>query len=241
VTGIDACPGGWVAVTLAASGPPVVTVAPTLEALGIPGPAGIDMPLGLLASGWRAADALARRALGRRGPTVFAIAPRPVWAEPTYAEANRRCRELTGQGLSAQAWGLRARLLDADRYRRTCRHPLHEVHPELAFAALAGAPLPDSKHTPAGRASRRGLLAAAGIDVLQSTRPTATPRPTASPSPPASPRPPTNPRPTRPAEHDLLDAAAVAWSAQRIAAGTAVILTDPAQRADDDTEIAIRY
>jgi hypothetical protein len=33
----------------------------------------------------------------------------------------------------------------------------------------------------------------------------------------------------------------VAWSARRIAAGTAVALTDPAQRADDGTEIAIRY
>jgi len=219
VTGIDACPGGWVAVTLAASGPPAVKVAATLDALEITGPAGVDMPLGLLASGWRAVDALARRALGRRGPTVFAIAPRPVWAEASYAEANRRCRELTGQGLSVQAWGLRARLLDADRYRRTCRHPLHEVHPELAFAALAGAPLPDSKHTPAGRAGRRTLLAVAGIELHASLRSTV----------------------PRPAEHDLLDAAAVAWSARRIAAGTAVILTDPAQRADDGAEIAIRY
>jgi len=38
----------------------VVKVAPTLDALEITGPAGIDMPLGLLAGGWRAADALAR-------------------------------------------------------------------------------------------------------------------------------------------------------------------------------------
>jgi predicted RNase H-like nuclease len=227
VTGIDACPGGWVAITMTATQPPEVKVAPTLEALGIAGPAGIDMPLGLLAEGWRTADSLARRALGRRGPTVFAIAPRPVWSELSYPEANRRCRELTGQGLSVQAWGLRARLLDADRYRRTCPHPLHEVHPELAFAALAGAPLTDSKHTPAGRAIRRALLAAAGIELpaRRDIRP---------PAIPGRGR-------TLPAEHDLLDAAAVAWSAQRIAAGTAVILTDPAQRADDGTEIAIRY
>lgn len=229
MTGIDACPGGWVAVTLTASGPPAVTVAPTLDALEISGPAGIDMPLGLLACGWRAADALARRALGRRGPTVFAIAPRPVWAEPSYAEANRRCRELTGQGLSVQAWGLRARLLDADLYRRTCPHPLHEVHPELAFAALAGTPLADSKHTPAGRAIRRTLLAEAGIELHWDSGP-------ARHAPPGRP-----PRGPRPAGHDLLDAAAVAWSARRIAAGTAVVLTDPAQHADDDTEIAIRY
>lgn len=211
--------------TLASGGAPAVRVAPTLGALEITGPAGIDMPLGLLASGWRTADALARRALGSRGSTVFAIAPRLVWDEPAYADANRRCRELTGQGLSIQAWGLRARLLDADRYRRACAHPLHEVHPELAFAALAGSPLRDSKHTPAGRAARRRLLAEAGIHLP----------PARADLPPA----PAIPYPAT--EKDLLDAAAVAWSTQRIAAGTAVILTDPAQRADDGTEIAIRY
>ena len=43
------------------------------------------------------------------------------------------------------------------------------------------------------------------------------------------------------AENDLLDAAAVAWSARRIAAGRAVVLANQAQRADDGTEIAIRY
>jgi hypothetical protein len=40
---------------------------------------------------------------------------------------------------------------------------------------------------------------------------------------------------------DLLDAAAVAWSALRIAAGTAVTLTNRDQPADDGAEIAIRY
>jgi predicted RNase H-like nuclease len=43
------------------------------------------------------------------------------------------------------------------------------------------------------------------------------------------------------AEDDLLDAAAVAWSAGRVAAGAAVTLSDPDQRADDGREIAIRY
>jgi predicted RNase H-like nuclease len=92
---------------------------------------------------------------------------------------------------------------------------MYEVHPELAFAALAGAPLADSKHKPAGLAVRRDLLAAAGF---------------ALPSVVAG-----------AAENDLLDAAAVAWSARRIAAGQAVVLANPAQRADDGAEIAIRY
>jgi predicted RNase H-like nuclease len=234
VTGIDACRAGWVAVTLTppaaspastgtahSAAPPAafavtVAVAPDLASLGLAGTVGIDMPLGLLADGWRSADQLARRALGRRGSCVFAIPPRPVWAETAYADANRRCRELTGSGLSAQAWGLRAKLLEADRYRRAAPHPLHEVHPELAFAVMAGAPLPDSKHSAAGLTARRALLETAGITV-----PAALPRGAG--------------------HDDLLDAAAVAWSARRLAAGTAAILSDPAQRADDGAQIAIAY
>ena len=101
---------------------------------------GIDMPLGLLESGWREADRLARGLLGPRRSSVFAIPPRAVWAQASYQAANQRCRELTGQGLAIQAWGLRAKLLEADRYRLTCGHPLYEVHPELAFGAMAGRP-----------------------------------------------------------------------------------------------------
>jgi predicted RNase H-like nuclease len=231
VTGIDGCAGGWVAVTLsgdvdtdadAGALPAVsVTVARTLDGLGLgldaAGVIGIDMPLGLLAAGWRTADLLARRALGRRGSCVFAIPPRPVWEQPAYANANQSCRELTGRGMSIQAWGLRGKLLEADAFRRAAAAPpLYEVHPELSFTALAGGtPLADSKHTRAGLTVRRTLLGQVG---------------TALPL-----------RVPGAAEDDLLDAAAVAWSARRVAAGAAVTLGDPAERADDGREIAIRY
>ena len=223
VTGVDACARGWVAVTLGAAGPALsvqVSVAATLGGLPLTGVTGIDMPLGLLAAGWRDADLLARQALGRRGVTVFAIPPRPVWECETHAEANRLCRDLTGKGFSAQAWGLRRKIAEADDFRRrAARGPdgvrLYEVHPELAFATLAGAPLAASKHTPPGLAIRRDLLVGAGITLPL--------------------------RVAGAAENDLLDAAAVAWSARRIAAGEAVVLTNQAQRADDGGEIAIRH
>jgi predicted RNase H-like nuclease len=244
VTGVDGCVGGWVAVTLSrtAGGPDEragaaavstlavcgITVAATLDGLSLAGVTGIDMPLGLLGAGWRDADRLARRGLGRRGVTVFAIPPRPVWECDTYAEANRVCRHLTGKGFSVQAWGLRRKIAEADECRRRAPSPpfpvrLYEVHPELAFAAMAGAPLPDSKHTPAGLAVRRELLAAAGIILPARAAGAAADDLLGA------------------AADDLLDAAAVAWSAARIAAGRATVLTSPAQRADDDTEIAIRY
>ena len=121
------------------------------------------MPLGLLDSGWREADLAARGLLGPRRSSVFPIPPLAVWEQASYQAASQRCRELTGQGFSIQAWGLRAKLLKAGRYRETCRHPFYEVHPELAFSAMAGAPLAHSKHTEAGRDQRRALLSLAGI------------------------------------------------------------------------------
>jgi predicted RNase H-like nuclease len=235
VTGVDACRGGWVAVSL--DGPEEAdgaegaeghegassfrvemvraheTLAGVLDGHGSR-VVGIDMPLGLPESGWREADRAARGLLGPRRSSVFAIPPRAVWEQASYHEASRRCRELTGQGLSIQAWGLRARLLEADRFRASCGFPLYEVHPELAFCVLAGAPLAHSKHTAAGRERRRELLSRAGISL---------------------------PRIARAPVTDTLDAAAVACSAWRIGTGRAVVIPARPQRDDRGLPIAIRY
>jgi len=224
VTGVDACRRGWVAVTLEVpphgrAGVRAVRVHRSLDGVlegNGAGVVGIDMPLGLLESGWREADLAARGLLGTRRSSVFAIPPRAVWGEPDYAAARLRCRELTGKGFSAQAWGLRAKLLEADGYRQACAHPLYEVHPELAFCALSGAPLALSKHTAPGLELRRELLARAGI---------VPPADHASPAPAA----------------DTLDAAAVAWSAWRIATGQAAVIPARPQYDRHGREIAIRY
>jgi predicted RNase H-like nuclease len=225
LTGVDACRGGWVAVSLAVPGPARsgrfrveavrvhASLAGVLEGEGA-SVVGIDMPLGLLESGWREADRAARGRLGPRRSSVFAIPPRAVWAQASYQAANQCCRELTGQGLAIQAWGLRAKLLEADQYRLTCGHPLYEVHPELAFGAMAGAPLGYSKHSAAGRELRQELLVRAGM-VL--------------------------PRLRQAPVTDNLDAAAVAWSAWRIATGQAVVLPGHPQQDGQGREIAIRY
>ena len=223
VTGVDACRRGWVAVSLdGPEGPAEVRVHETLAGAldGDRGPRG----------GHRHAAGPARIGLARGGPGGARAAraqaqlglrdPAPDGLEQaSYQAASQRCRELTGQGLSVQAWGLRTRLLEADRYRGSCPHPLYEVHPELAFRAMAGAPLAYSKHTPAGRELRRELLSRAGIEL--------------PPIPGA--------RAPRAPVTDTLDAAAVAWSAWRIATGRAVIIPDRPQRDDQGLQIAIRY
>jgi len=226
VTGLDACRRGWVAVILDGAERAGVAARLQVEAVRVHQTladaldgtearvVGIDMPLGLLESGWREADRAARGLLGPRRSSVFAIPPRAVWEQASYQAASQRCRELTGQGLSIQAWGLRARLLEADRFRGSCGCPLYEVHPELAFCALAGAPLAHSKHTAAGREQRRELLSLAGIAL---------------------------PRDPRAPVTDTLDAAAVAWSAWRIATGRAVVIPARPQLDDRGRQIAIRY
>jgi predicted RNase H-like nuclease len=225
VSGVDGCPAGWVAVTLRqpgeaaevrAGGSLAALLAAPVAALPADGRGavvGIDMPLGLLEAGWREADRAARGRLGPRRSSVFAIPPRAVWDEPSYPAANRRCRELTGQGFSIQAWGLRAKLLEANAYREAGDHRLYEVHPELAFGAIAGQPLAHSKHTPAGQELRRELLDRAGIMLTPGPAPLI----------------------------DTMDAAAVAWSAMRIATGHAVVLPDHPQHDLAGREIAIRY
>ena len=96
VTGVDACRRGWVAVTLEVPTPGrdgrvgvrAVRVHGSLDGVlegNGAGVVGIDMPLGLLESGWREADLVARGLLGVRRSSVFAIPPRAVGTSRTTA------------------------------------------------------------------------------------------------------------------------------------------------------------
>ncbi len=197
VVGIDAYKWGWVAVALEDGGFAEATADTDLarmvdrypEAAAV----AVDIPIGFPDNGWRRADDGARALLGRRWMTVFRIPPRPVWESDTYDDATNRCRQLTGSGLSRQAFGLREKLLEANRLVDDGKE-LHEVHPEVCFHAMgASAQLP-SKKSWAGQTNRRRLLESQGISLPDDLGP-------AGVVPP----------------DDVLDAAAAAWSAHRIA------------------------
>ncbi|MFD1662906.1 DUF429 domain-containing protein [Streptomyces caeni] len=168
VLGVDACgKQGWVGIRLTDGAYAGSLVDPRLERL-IERAAEVDMiavdiPLGLVEKGWRAADLAARALLGMRRSSVFPIAPRMAWQEQDYRAAADRCQELTGNRLSRQAWALRPKLLEA----RACwlaDERIHEVHPEVSFYALAGGvPLAYAKKTWRGQNLRRSLLAEAGF------------------------------------------------------------------------------
>jgi predicted RNase H-like nuclease len=83
------------------------------------------------------------------------------------------------------------------------------VHPEVSFAEMAQRPLDWSKKSWNGSQLRRGLLREQGIDL-----------------------PDTLPDVGAAGVDDVLDAAAAAWSADRIACGLAVSLPSPPQVID---------
>jgi predicted RNase H-like nuclease len=213
--GVDGYPRGWVAVALDQRGRFAdAWVATTLELLldGVPvGPAvGVDIPLGLLEAGWRTADRETAQRLGARRSSVFAVPPRPVWSAIGLAEANRLCRRLCdGGGFSVQAWGLRTKVLEADAYRELGQHELIEVHPELAFAGLAGAAMAHPKKSWNGQNERRRVLAAAGVRLPDQLARAG----------------------TVPVD-DLLDAGAVAWCTRQCALGCGVRVPEPPDQFD---------
>jgi predicted RNase H-like nuclease len=213
--GVDACRAGWVAVVLDDGLVTATRLAATLEqivtAYPEAGAVGVDMPLGLVERGWREADRLGAARLGPHRSRLFLVPPRAVWEAATHEQAVRRCRQLTDPpaGCSRQAWGLREKLLPANELYARQQHRLFEVHPEISFAELnGGTPVAPSKKTWNGQMARRALLAGVGISLPGNLA-------AAGAVPP----------------DDILDAAAVAWSADRIARGQASSLPDPPQAA----------
>ena len=168
---------------------------------------GVDMPIGLPGQERRQSDIQARELLGPRRSSLFWTPPLCVLDAADHAEANRLSKESTGRGLSIQAFHLmpkvrevRAVLAPEDLSPQS-RTQAAEVHPETSFAVLAGQPMSVSKRQPVGQAERMAALAPE-FDNLGTVPPS-----------------------LRGATlDDLLDAAAAAWTARRMAAGTAMVL-----------------
>lgn len=201
--GVDGARGGWVGVRWDGV-EPVCLFDASLEGLvAAAGPVSVvavDMPIALVGEGTREAEDLARRLLGPRRSSLFQSPCLGAldFADDDYPGANAWSKATVGRGLSKQAWFLVPKIREVRAVAATSEIPVHESMPELSFAAMAGAPLTHAKVTWTGQAQRRRLVAAEGI-VL-----------------------PDDPGPAgRVAPDDLLDAAALAWSARRIAAGTA--------------------
>ena len=145
----------------------VATIREALERTGATR-VGIDMPVGLV-DGPRDTDAAARALLPGRASSVFSTAARGIvtgWVDGTlvtHADASARSVASTGVGLSQQAWRLVPKMAEVEELSATGIE-LTEVHPELAFATVAGGPLPRKRSWP-GLMLRHDLLARLGVEL----------------------------------------------------------------------------
>lgn len=168
----------------------------------------IDMPIGLPGQERRRSDREAKDLLGPRRSSLFWTPSLYLLESTDHTRANELSKRVTGHGLSIQAFNLLPKVrevrdvLSPADLAQQAQPQAAEVHPETSLAVLAGEPMPISKHRRGGIAKRFAALEPA-FDMLQWELV----------------------HKERPCElHDLLDATAAAWTARRIAAGTATVL-----------------
>jgi len=208
VGGLDGCRAGWVLVTVPAdeaAGAGVLdvsvvanvdTVRTDLEA-GRLVAAAIDIPIGLPSRVPRPCDREARRLLGPRRSSVFPAPVRSALAVGTYAQSCAASRRACGRALSRQLYNILPKIREVDALQSPAlQAQLFEMHPELSFTVLAGAPMRSNKRTADGRAERVSALRTAFGDLSPVLG-----------TPPAGAKP-----------DDVLDALVGAWSARRFVA-----------------------
>jgi predicted RNase H-like nuclease/ADP-ribose pyrophosphatase YjhB (NUDIX family) len=226
VLGVDACRSGWVGVVLDTDRRASVFVAATIaelvelvrETYDVVVVA-VDIPIGLPDTGGRLADAEARKVLVGKASSVFSTPVRAALEASTY-EAGRAANLAATDGrtsVSAQAYALREKVLQVDAWvRGRPGAEVVEVHPEVSFARMAGAPLLARKLDPDGVRARREALAAHGIV-----------------APPWF-------RGAGFGEDDLLDACAAAWTAVRHSRGLSESFPEVPEVFSDQISAAIR-
>ncbi|AVP99497.1 DUF429 domain-containing protein [Ahniella affigens] len=189
----------------------------------------VDIPIGLEDGSARATDRLARAFVGgKRASSVFAAPMRPALNAANRLEAQTIQRQLGGMGVAAQAFAIYPKirqwdhLLRGDANARAC---VHEIHPEVSFAAMRGGfgqGIVAPKRTLEGQEIRLALLAKYfGPKRVERLR-AAIPKRIA-------------------AIDDVHDALAALWSAERIASGTAQSLPDPPRVDSLGLRMAIWY
>ena len=217
VAGIDGCRSGWVAVIADDDRPHHARVAPVrhiprlLQEEGIDF-ALIDMPIGFVDGPEpRDVDSAMRSFLKGKSSSVFPTPCRAALDAYDYWDATEINEKSLSRRLSKQTFMLFPKMREIDEaVREVGQARLREGHPEVSFAILNGAPVLTRKRNKDGIADRTRLIASAGMpaeDLLKTHKLGAV------------------------AEDDILDAAALLWSAARFVQGLHV--TFPPQPSRD--------
>ncbi len=232
ITGIDACPGGWLAISRdLATGELISEVHRDISSLvqHKPRPVilAIDIPIGLTYRGPRACDVLARKMLGQpRGSSVFPAPIRPALYAASHQQASEITRSIDAKGVSIQAWGIFPRIREVDEALQEdplLQRTVYEVHPEVSFMQWnKGIAIAAAKKTAEGKAVRAQLVDSHfGPGAFPRVR-EAYPKRIAS-------------------DDDINDAFAALWTAERIYQGTARPIPDPPERDPTGLQMCMWY
>ena len=219
VAGADGCPAGWIAVFYPVGQPEAAewrifpSFADLLAFTEAFAAIAVDMPIGLpdiATTGGRAADRLARSVLGARQSSVFAVPARATIACTDYraACATNLAHSDPPRKVAKQMFYLFDKIREIDAAMTPAlQDRVVECHPEVAFWAINGRTAlgePKKRKSspyPPGLDLRRNLLGRVGYAADFLAGPDC--------------------RRREAAPDDLLDACATAWTANRLANGTA--------------------
>lgn len=196
LAGVDGCKKGWIVAFCDADQPeePVIEVFARfdqiLESAYAPDIIAVDMPIGFPdeIGKSRGPEPIVKPLLGRLRNAVFDMPSRTALEAVTrpwkgmkellaaHSETNAvaRATSSVGAACSIQAFCLFEKIREIDVLLRAdldlCQR-VFEIHPELAFRTMSGAPLLHSKKikgkiNPAGMAERQALLIAAGLPAV---------------------------------------------------------------------------
>lgn len=189
----------------------VLEVAEEAEILAVNLAVGHDDPEGTQRGGRRACDLAARERWGEDRPDLPLVPPPGLLAIEGLEEAQAKAREAGWVEPTGGIWRLRDRLAELDEHAND-RH-LHEARTEASFAALHDRHDPNTQ-LPMPPSSWDGLYARLKLLADQGLRPARSTGGVGMLSP-----------------KDAVGATAVAWTAQRLAAGRAQCL--PAEPPED--------
>ncbi len=227
LAGIDGCPNAWIAVTQDKDGKIDSHHITNLEAFldqHKPELVAIDIPIGLVETGDRRCDVEARKLLGIRKSSVFPAPILPAIAARDRQAAHDISMAIHGKGVGAQPYAIYAKVKEVDDLLHTrpdLRDSIYEIHPELSFYAWNhDRPMTHPKRTGPGFMERIALVETVfGPEAYSSVR-AKYPR-------------------KKVADDDILDAFAALWTAQRIAAGSALTCPTPPESSPTGLRMAM--
>jgi 8-oxo-dGTP diphosphatase len=203
LAGIDGCPTGWVAVVAEADNlasarlSHITDLRSFLPSIDF---ALVDMPIGFVSGpDSRDVEVAIRQGLKGKTSSVFPTPCREALAEFVYADASYLNEMALGKRLPKQSFMLFPKMREVDLLVRDLGQScLREGHPEVSFAKMAGSPVLSKKRELEGQVARLVLLEGHGLPAQLLLRDLIK---------------------GKMAADDILDAAALLWSANRYLRG----------------------